>query len=64
MGTSTRRSPSAFWSRGGSDGRTAVAYIVTQVLAAIVAAAALKASTPRRDSGANLGTPHLAASIS
>ncbi len=48
-----------------TDGRTAVAYIVTQVLAAIVAAAALKALYPPAVIRAtNLGTPHLAASIS
>jgi aquaporin Z len=44
---------------------TAVAYIVTQVLAAIVAAAVLKALYPAavlRATG--LGTPHLAASVS
>ena len=65
MGISTRRSPSACWSRGGPIGRTAVAYIVTQVLAAIVAAAALKALYPAAVLRAtDLGTPHLAASIS
>ena len=48
-----------------TDVRTAAAYIVTQVLAAIVAAAVLKALYPPavlRATG--LGTPHLAASIS
>jgi aquaporin Z len=48
-----------------TDVRTAVAYIVTQVLAAIVAAAVLKALYPPAVLRAtNLGTPHLAASIS
>ena len=48
-----------------TDVRTAAAYIVTQVLAAIVAAAVLKALYPPavlRATG--LGPPHLAASIS
>ena len=48
-----------------TDVRTAAAYIVTQVLAAIVAAAVLKELYPPavlRATG--LGTPHLAASIS
>jgi aquaporin Z len=48
-----------------TDVRTAVAYIVTQVLAAIVAAAVLKALYPPAVLRAtSLGTPHLAASIS
>lgn len=48
-----------------TNGRTAIAYIVTQVLAAIAAAAVLKALYPPAVLRAtNLGAPHLAASVS
>src|SRR5262245_46472340 len=48
-----------------TDARTAIAYIVTQVVAAILAAAILKELYPPAVLRAtSLGTPHLAASVS